>query len=325
MHAWPKSRPPVLLAVYGLFHSICLLSVLMIGCGLPEKEKKNIAIVVGSRHISIEELKQDIEFIGGGMALPPDPGGGRIRDKLVGKLIDHYLIIEYGRENDILISERELDSALNKLKRGYSEDSFEESLLRGYVDFEEWKGRFRERLLVNKILKKVTEGVPHPSYLDIKQYFEEKRDEFRYPRMLEFRQIVTRTGKEAKALLDRLHEGEDMGELAEKHSVAPEAEAGGRVGWIARDSLDESMSKVLFSLPQGKISPVVKTPYGYHIFEVLSARPEGVKDISEVVSQIESRLLRQRQESALKVWLKDLKRHFRVKVDRDLLNRMELS
>ena len=324
MHVWMKNRPPVLPAVCGLLHFICLISIFMIGCSLPGQEKKNIVIVVGSRNITADQLKQDLEFIGCGIPIPHDPGGG-IRDQLIQKLIDHYLIIEYGKENNISVSEGELAAALNEIKAGYKEDAFEESLLRGCVDFEDWKGRFRERLLVDKIMEKITQGVPYPSYEDIKRYFEENRDQFRCPKMVEFRQIVTRTKEEAQKLLDRLHEGEDMGKLAQLHSVAPEAEEGGRVGWVAMEDLEESMAKALFSLPRGKISPIVTTPYGYHIFEVLSVRPEGLKDISEVMSHIEAILIRQRQAAALKVWLGGLKRHFSVKVDQNLLNRMELS
>jgi len=307
-----------------LLHFLCLILIFIVGCGLLSEDKENIVLVVGSSKITTDQIKRDLEFIGGGVAIPENPEEG-IRDKLLKRLIDHYLILEYGKENNITVSEDELTAALNEIKAGYKGEAFEESLLRGYVDFEEWKGRFRDRLLVGKIIEKVTKSVPYPSYEDMKRYYEENREQFRCPKMVEFRQIVTRTKEEAQDVLDRLNQGEDMGELARKYSVAPEAQQSGRVGWVGKEHLEESMAEVLFSLPQGRISPIVNTPYGYHIFEVLSVRSEGFKDITEVVSDIESTLLRKRQASAFKSWLKDLKRHSTVKVNNELLKRMELS
>jgi len=132
---------------------------------------------------------------------------------------------------------------------------------------------------------------------------------------LKFRQIVCTNRKEAEKLLKRLHNGEEMETLAKKYSVAPEAENGGEVGWIARGQLEESMEKALFSLHVGTISNVVKTPYGYHIFEVLEIRPEGIKGLSEVRQEIMSKLRSYRQEVFYKKWLDTLKSEFRTDID----------
>jgi parvulin-like peptidyl-prolyl isomerase len=94
---------------------------------------------------------------------------------------------------------------------------------------------------------------------------------------------------------------------------------------VAEEHLSESMGDVLFSMPQGKISPVVETPYGYHIFEVISVRPAGVKELSDVIEEIQSKLSLQRREVFMKKWLQDLKNHFEVRVNQNLLNNLESS
>jgi peptidyl-prolyl cis-trans isomerase C len=301
-----------------------LLTVLILACGLFDQTVNKVVLVVGSRHITTNELEKDIEFMSGGMEVPTEQQN-QIRKQLVEQIIDHYLIIEYGKEKGISISEKELQSALEDIKREYTEGSFKDALLRGYVDFKQWKDRLRDKLLVNKIIRKVSEGIVRPSDQDIKRYFEENRDEFRRPQMVRFRQIVTRTKEEAENLLKRLHTGEEMSELAREYSIAPEADSGGNVGWVAKGHLHESMEKVLFSLPQGKISPVVKTPYGYHIFETLSVKPEGMKELPEVIQEIESRLTSEKRNVLCREWLRELRTHFRVKVDHDLLNTLEVS
>jgi len=74
-----------------------------------------------------------------------------------------------------------------------------------------------------------------------------------------------------------------------------------------------------------KKSPVIKTPYGYHIFEVLSIRPEGMKKLPDVFSEIELKFINQKREAAFKKWLGELRTHFKVKINKQLLNTLELS
>jgi parvulin-like peptidyl-prolyl isomerase len=302
----------------------CFLTFLMLGCGLFDHKENKPIIVVGSRAITVHELKKDMAFISAEMNLSAEQGD-RSRSQLLEQLIDHYLILEYAEDKGISISEKELESALQDIKREYTGDSFQGALLREDVDFGEWKARLREQLLINKTMKQLTDSIVPPSHQDIKRYFQNNQDGFRSPRIVRFRQIVTRTKEEAENLLKRLQNGEGMDELARKYSIAPEAENGGEVGWMARDHLDESMQKVLFSLSEGKISPVITTPYGYHIFEVLAVQPEGVKELPAVMQEIEALLLRQKHEAFYKKWLRELRTLFQVRVNQDLFNTLELS
>jgi parvulin-like peptidyl-prolyl isomerase len=305
-------------------YAFCLIPFLIAGCGQYDQKKSNVVIVVGSRQITTDELIKDIEFIGAGMDVPAQQWE-LIRKQLLEQVIDHYLIMEYGKENGITISEAELKRALKEIKREYTEKAFKDALLREYVDYDEWKNRLKEQLLIDKIIRRITENVLPPDHQEIERYYKENQDEFRAPEMLKFRQIVVRTKEEAEDLLKRLKDGEDMGELAGKYSIAPESESGGEVGWVARGQLDESMEKALFSLRPGKVSPVLKTPYGYHIFEVLSLQSERVKKLPEVVEEIETKLLSERRERSCQEWLQGLRALFEVKVNEDLLNTLELS
>lgn len=308
---------------YGFF---CLLSLLsaVVNCGPLDQGDGNICLVIGSSQITIGKLKSDIEFISSGIEIPAQQRE-RIRSELIEQCINHYLILEYGKEHGIILSKNELQNSLKDIRKEYTDAAFDEALVRGYVDIEKWKTHLKEQLLVNKILDNVAEGISKPNYQEIKSYYEKNEDEFRSPKMIEFRQIVTRTREEANNLLKRLRNGESMNELAKRHSIAPEAEDGGRVGWVAAGHLIESMENVLFTLPQGQISPVVETPYGFHIFEVLSVRPAGLKELPDVIEEIQSKLTFQQREIFIKKWIQDLRNHFEVKINQNLLNTLEFS
>jgi peptidyl-prolyl cis-trans isomerase C len=85
------------------------------------------------------------------------------------------------------------------------------------------------------------------------------------------------------------------------------------------------MEKAIFTLPIGKISPVTKTSYGYHIFEVQSKRPKGFKSLSEAMEEIESNLFRHKQETFYERWVIQLRGLFPVQVNKDLLATLEFG
>ena len=305
----------------------CLIALLfsLTGCGdLFERPEEKTVITVGKREISIGELNQDIKRFTSEMGIT-DQGLEQIIQPLVNRIVDHYLILEYGSERGIFISEEDLDAAVRKMERDYSEQDLRKILLHGYIDYEEWKVGLKEHLLVKKIVTKASESIPPVSHQEIKLYFNSHPDEFRHPIMVKFRQIVIGDKAEAEKIWRRLKQGEDMDRLARKYSIAPEADNGGEVGWVAEEHLDTSMSKVIFSLPIGKISPVVKTVHGFHIFKVLSKRPAGIQSLPEAITEIESKLFYQKEAQFYKKWLSELKDTFPVEINADLLKTLELG
>jgi parvulin-like peptidyl-prolyl isomerase len=121
--------------------------------------------------------------------------------------------------------------------------------------------------------------------------------------MVKVRQVVTRTKREAQGLLRRLSEGERMEELALHHSIAPDGKMKGEIGWIRQGEMEEEV--------------------GFHIFQVVSKRAEGVHFLPEVASEIERKLFSQRWEEFFSEWLKKIRDVFPVSINQDLLEKLE--
>ncbi len=294
-------------------------------CNILDRSEEKVVIVVGERNITTEEFKRDIKYITSGMGVT-DEGVKFVIDPLVSKLVDHYLILEYGRQRGITISEKELELEIRAIMKDYPNEAvFRQMLLQRYLDYEKWKEGLRQQLLVQKIMRKVSENITPVTFEEIKTYFDTHRNEFTRPEMVKFSQIVTRTRDEAEDIQNRLKKGENLGDLAKKYSITPEARNGGEVGWVSKGELHETMEKAIFALPIGKISPITKTSYGYHIFEVQSKRPAGSKSLSEAMEEIESMLFRHKQETFYERWLMQLRGIFPVQVNKDLLATLDLG
>jgi len=73
---------------------------------------------------------------------------------------------------------------------------------------------------------------------------------------------------------DSLKDGRDFGEFAKAVSEdAGSATNGGSLGWFDRKRYVQPFDEAAFLLKPGEVSPIVKTPYGYHLIKCDSIRP----------------------------------------------------
>ena len=307
-----------------ILYFLLLLLFVLPGCDFFEKPDKKTVITVGDRKITVSELKRDIKRFTSEMGITEERLEP-ILHPLVNRIVDNYLILEYGRREGITISDEELNFAVRNMEKDYSDQDFRKILLQGYLDYDEWKEGLREYLLIKKIINKASEGIPPVSHEEIMKYYDSHLDEFERPAMVKFRQIVVENKEDGEKIWKRLNQGEDMGQLAREYSIAPEAENGGEVDWIAEENLDETMGKALLSLPVGKISPVTKSVYGYHIFQVIAKRPKGIQSLPDSIKEIGTKLFYQKEEDFYKNWLDQLRNTFPVVISNDLLKTLELG
>lgn len=296
---------------------LCLLA-----CGTEANREERPAFRIGKRSVTEAELKRDIRRLTSDLEIPPQMWK-EVLDLIVDRLVDHYLLLEYGRDKAFTVSEAELDAVIREIRKDYTGADFRAAFLKEAADFDEWKEGLRELLLVRKITKGVLEAVPPVTHEEIQTYFDAHAGEFRRPAMVRARQVLLRTRGEAQAVLKRLQGGERIEELAGAYSISPEAKKQGDMGWIARGQMHESMEKALFALSPGQTSSVVESPYGFHVFQVVSKRAEGRSGLPEVMGEIEERLLLLKQEEFLGGWMRQLRKVYPVRVDRRILENLD--
>jgi parvulin-like peptidyl-prolyl isomerase len=81
--------------------------------------------------------------------------------------------------------------------------------------------------------------------------------------------ILVKTEAEAKAVLERLNNGEKFANIAKEISLCPSKKNGGDLGTFGRGKMVREFETAAFALDKGQISGIVKTKFGYHIVKRL--------------------------------------------------------
>ena len=309
-----------------IFYTFFLLGGLfcVAGCDPIGKALGPVVLVVGDQQLTADVLKQNLVLASEDLPISAKEMEN-IKTTLLDNVIDRYLILEHAKQHGIVVSENEFQARLSGIKKGYSESLFEEVLLRKWGDPEVWIKRFREQILIEKVINSVTIDMEPPDYKEMKARFESNPNHYKTPEQVKFRQIFCRTRKKADKLYGKIRSGENLAALARKYSEGPEAEDGGEVGWVAKGTLCEPLDKMLFQMAPGDISPITKGASGYHIFEVMDRRPGGFRAFSEIIGDIEKELYQTRRTSFVKKWLQSLRSDIRVKINQKAIDNLEFS
>lgn len=89
-------------------------------------------------------------------------------------------------------------------------------------------------------------------------------------RKMHLKHILLQHQYQAEDVLRLLKHGEEFSVIAHKHSQCSSKTAGGDLGLIALDRLEETFKEAAEVLKVGELSPIVRTRFGYHLILRLS-------------------------------------------------------
>ena len=153
-------------------------------------------------------------------------------------------------------------------------------------------------------------------------YFEEHRAEYATPPRVQMRQIVVAERPKAEELRAQLEKGADFAELARTNSIGPEAAEGGALPPFAKGQMPEAFDRA-FELEPGKVSPVIESPYGFHLFLVESKLPAHEANFEEVREKIAVELGERTLDELRREWVRDLRKKAEIRVNDRVLETLQ--
>ena len=105
-------------------------------------------------------------------------------------------------------------------------------------------------------------------------------------------EATTAALEKADSIVSRLEGGEEFAALATELSDDPGSAAnGGDLGFFGRGIMAPEFENAVFELQPGELSKPVKSPFGFHVIELVEIRPEMATPLAEVRDELTAQLL----------------------------------
>jgi parvulin-like peptidyl-prolyl isomerase len=246
----------------------------------------------------------------------PKPGTEeyvQLRDQIVSYLVQRAQFAEEAEKRDIEVSDQQVDKRLDQLVQQFFDGNkkrYEKQLKDNGVTEDQVRSDIRAQLIQEELFKDVTKDVK-VSDAEARKYYSENKEQYQTPAQRDIRHILVKKNQQALAnqLAAQLRSGASFPKLARQHSQDPGSKKqGGRLE-ISKGQTVAPFDKVAFSIARNKISDPVKTQFGWHVIEALSAvKPAKTTPFKQVKEAIRQQLLQTKKNEKSSSYVEDLKK-----------------
>lgn len=283
------------------FKSCFFICFLCLSC---VKQEKQIVIKVGERVWTFKEV-QDYFHIRLQSYSVEEKLPENLKKELLNELFLRSFVENWAKKEKKRIQNNKISSEERQL---FLKDK---GRLRALKDHKSYLSLYN---LLLKDLSKQTEKVSLPKQKD---FYKKNKKFFSQPAGCHLKQIVVEKENLAKSLQKKLKEGSDFDKLSKIYSLNKHP------GWIEKGDL-KVFDQACFSYEEG-LSPVLKSPYGYHIFLVGKKKASQQKPFSAVQKQIIQILTKKKQGEQFQIWLKKEFSKTPVWTNRKLLDKIHIQ
>ena len=242
--------------------------------------------------------------------------------RILDQLIDEKLVDQEADRLAVVITDREVDSAVKDMQRRnkVTDAQFEALLAEEGMTLQRYREQLRKQMkkvrLIDQEIKSRVQVTPG----EIDAYYGQHAGDFNIPPQVRLQQIrliippqateeeLARIGAQAESILARIRQGEDFTALVGLYSQDPTAAMGGDMGSFRQGELLPALDAYAFSMQAGDVSPVIRTETSFHILRVLERREPTTLSEGERRDEIKDLLYNQKVENEFKEWLGKLRK-----------------
>jgi parvulin-like peptidyl-prolyl isomerase len=290
------------------------LAMALLSCGerIPDDP---VILEIGDHAVSLSQLEIYIEKAVEDQAPFTQ---GELKARLLDQFIEEQLLLIAAEEEGIRVDPQEVEALAGKMSSvEVGDETVADLETDGGAARLDFESHIRVRKLIeNEVLNGLTvdEG-------EIAAHYEQNSAYYKQPETIDISQILVETEDEANRIRGELEaSSRRFEELAQEYSEGPEASRDGHLGTFRRGELPPDFEGVVFDLRKGRLSDVVKTDFGYHIFRVNDVRRARDLSLEEVSDAIRVELLRRKSDEALVIYIEELKKRYPVKIHTDRLD-----
>ena len=268
----------------------------------PQKQSTQIdriVAVVNDDVITRHELNNHLDAVTKqlqkqGTALPAQSA---LERQVLERMIIEMLQTQFAKETGVHVDDTQLDKALQSIaqeNKFATLADFRDRLAKDGVDFKKFREEIRNEIVTTRLRERevdsklvISDG-EIDNYLATQAKLPGKGEEYQLahilvvvPEQASADKIQASRERAGKALA-RLQEGADFGQVAAEFSDAKDAMQGGSLGLRSTDRIPTLFLDALQKMHPGEVSPVLRSPNGFHILKLVEKRS---KDVPFVITQ----------------------------------------
>jgi len=255
--------------------------------------------------------------------LTPDFYRG-VLDRLVGLV----LLQQEAKAQHIVPSEQAVDQQLATTKKRFSSaEAYQQALKQMGLTEEMLRQQARDELATQKYLETQVMSNVAVSEQAIRDFYDKNKDQVRSPDRMHLRHILIAVNpkaspadkEKAKAKAEDLRKqitgGADFAKLAEANSDDPGSKVrGGDLDWVVAGQTPPAFEKAAMALKTNEISPVVESPVGFHIIQLLERQAAGVVPYEQAKDRLGMMLKQKQAQELMQAKVKELRAKAKVDV-----------
>jgi len=299
---------------------------------LDDRVTDRVLAIVNNDAITLSEIQEAIAVYKYENRGAASESSDQLVQQFLTRMIDSRLQVQEAEREKILVEESEIDEELaDRLKKMNmkSKEEFEAALKAQGIPMEAIRKRIADELRRGRIVSRKVRLRVSVTEEEVTQYLESNRPKLETGLAYHARHILVlpETGAEdaawenarirADMLRTQLLEGADFAEVAKQHSRDATAKDGGDLGPLKRGELAQDIETQILKLSPGQISTPYRSALGYHIFRLESKETLEGEGLARVRAQIREILFREKFDTRLDAWLKEIKQRAVIDVRLD--------
>lgn len=245
-----------------------------------------------------------------------------LKVRMLDSLIEQKLIKQAADKAGIDISEREIDNAIEDVKRqnNLNQESLLLALAQSGLTMREYREQLKEQIRQVKFINKEFRSKISIQPEEVEDYYKTNVDEFYGPASYRLNLIlVPADGTEAekqklKEIEEGIARGESFANMASHYSEGPAASLGGDMGYMKEGEMDKAIEAAARKLRINEVSPPIVTRDGTYFIQVTDIKKSVPRPFAEVRDSIHDRLFKKVMDERFDFWLKEVKRFAHIEI-----------
>ncbi len=250
-----------------------------------------IVAVVNSEVVTQFELSERVTRVLhdlGGRGTPL-PDRAELQKQVLERMIIERVQLQLARETGLQIDDLQLDATIGRIAENNRMPlaEFRRTLERDRIPFDKFREEVRNEIILTRLREREVDNKISVAESEIDNFTAQQKEGKTATAEYNLAHILVRVPEEARPeqlarqrtraeeAVKRLKAGADFAQVAATYSDAPDALEGGNLGWRGQERLPEMFAEAVAQMRSGDISPIMRSPAGFHILKVNGQRGAG--------------------------------------------------